>query len=168
MKSKNEETAVLTLLGFIKTKIAKLSGFHKPEDIQLSNWKIIPQLWWLKIQIAVGNVQTFLVGSHSDEILCGKRWEYLVDEIRTHKAIEPCHTLKEENWEREYIKWLDKLVDLEVDAKMTWHEMEYHRTGTQQYSYGRGDMSEHHIAALPEWWFDGTRAKRKLRELNAK
>jgi len=46
--------------------------------------------------------------------------------------------------------------------------MEYHRTGRQQYSYGRGDMSEQMIAEYPEWWFDGTRAKRKLRELNDK
>jgi hypothetical protein len=27
-------------------------------------------------------------------------------------------------------------------------------------------MSEEMAAAYPEWWFDGTRAKRKLRELN--
>jgi len=27
-------------------------------------------------------------------------------------------------------------------------------------------MSEASIAELPEWWFDGTRAKRKLREIN--
>jgi hypothetical protein len=29
-------------------------------------------------------------------------------------------------------------------------------------------MSEEMAAAYPEWWFDGTRAKRKARELNAK
>ena len=89
MKSRRTETAVATLLGFIITKTAKLTGFHKPEEITLSNWKIIPQLWWLKIQIAFSNLQTFLVGSHTDEVLCCKRWEYLIDEIRTHKNLEP-------------------------------------------------------------------------------
>ena len=73
MKSKNTETAVHTLLGFIVTKVAKITGFKRPEEISLNNWKIIPSLWWLKIQIAVGNVQTFLLGSKTDEHLCEAR-----------------------------------------------------------------------------------------------
>ena len=162
MKSRRTETAVATLLGFIITKTAKLTGFHKPEEITLSNWKIIPQLWWLKIQIAFSNLQTFLVGSHTDEVLCCKRWEYLIDEIRTHKNLEPSRLTNP----IDYKQWFDELVELEVDAKMTWHEIEYRRTGRQQYSYSRGDMSEESIAAYPDWWFDGTRAKKKLRELN--
>ena len=162
MKSKKTETAVHTLLGFIVTKIAKLTGFQRPEEIPLSNWKIIPQLWWLKIQIAFQNLQTFLVGSSTDENLCCRRWEYLIGKIREHKELGASIS----ELTSEYETWFNELIELEVDAKMTWHEMEFHRTGRQQYSYSRGDMSEHHIAALPEWWFDGTRAKRKLRELN--
>lgn len=158
MQSKKTETAVNTLLGFIKTKIAKITGFHNPEEIPLSNWKIIPSLWWLKIQIAVGNVQTFLLGSSTDEALCGRRWEYLIDKIRDHKKLEPSVS--------EYTVWFAKLVELEADKKMTYFEMLYHRTGKQQYSWSRDDMSEHSIAELPKWWFDGTRPKRKLRQIN--
>ena len=166
MKSRRTETAVATLLGFIITKTAKLTGFHKPEEITLSNWKIIPQLWWLKIQIKVGDVQTFLLGSKTDDELCGKRWLHLLSEIKEHVEMEPCATLPEKNWEPEYRKWFEKLVELRVDANMTYHEMLYHRTGRQQYSWSRNDMSEASIAKLPDWWFDGTRAKRNLRKLH--
>jgi hypothetical protein len=164
MKSKNTESAVITLLGFIKTKTAKLTGFHNPEEIPLSNWKIIPRLWWLKVEIAVGNVQTFLLGSSTDVNLCGKRWEYLIGKIQKHKELEPVRLTNP----IDYKQWFDELVELEVQSSMTWHEMNYHRTGRQQYSYSRNDMSEEMAAAYPEWWFDGTRAKRKARELNAK
>jgi len=51
MKSKNTETAVITLLGFIKTRIAKWMGFQcKLEDV---SWKLMQTSAWLKIQIAV-------------------------------------------------------------------------------------------------------------------
>jgi len=164
MKSKNTETAVITLLGFIKTKIAKITGFHNPEEIPLSNWKIIPSLWWLKIQIAVGNLQTFLLGSSTDESLCCRRWIYLIDEIRDHKTFEPSKLTNP----IDYKQWFDELIKLKVDNEMNNFEILYHRTGRQQYSWSRDDMGEHHIAALPKWWFDGTRAKRKLREINDK
>ena len=164
MKNKTTETAVITLLSFIKTKIAKLTGFERPEEIALSEWKIIPQLWWLKIQIAFDNLRMFLVGSDTDFTLCCKRWEYLIDEIRTHKEREPSKFTNP----IDYRQWFDELVELEVEMTMNIHEKNYHHTGRQQYSYSRNDMSEEMIAAYPEWWFDGTRAKRKLRELNAK
>jgi len=160
MKSKNTETAVITLLGFIKTRIAKWMGFQcKLEDV---SWKLMQTSAWLKIQIAVDNLQTFLVGSSTDENLCGRRWFYMIDEIRDHKAFEPNHDTPE------YKEWFDKLIKLKVDKEMAHFEMLYHRTGRPQYSWSRDDMGEHHIAALPKWWFDGTKAKRKLREINDK
>ena len=51
---------------------------------------------------------------------------------------------------------------------MASFEMNYHRTGKIQYSWNRDDMSEESIAELPEWWFDGTKAKKQLRKINAK
>ena len=163
--NKTTETAAITLHGYIKTQIARLTGFHKPKEV---SWKLILFSWGLKTQIAIGNLRTFLVGSRTDDELCGRRWFYLIDQIRDHKDLEPCHTLKEENWEREYIDWLDKLVKLSVECEMAHFEMHYHRTGRQQYSWSRDDMSEASIAKLPEWWFDGTRAKRALRKINDK
>ena len=163
-KNKTTENAVFTLHGYIKTRIAKLMGFQcKLEDV---SWKIMRSSAWLKTQITFDDLRTFLVGSKTDDDLCGKRWMYLIDQIRDHKDLEPCASLPEENWEPEYRKWFDKLVELEVDKDMSWFEMTYHRTGRIQYSWNRDDMSEEMIAKLPEWWFDGTRAKRKLREIN--
>jgi len=162
-EDKSAKPAIFTLHGFIKTQIARLTGFHKPKEV---GWKLIFKSWGLKSSIAVDDLRTFLVGSKTDDELCGRRWFYLIDQIRDHKDLEPCHTLKEENWEREYIDWLDKLVKLSVDCAMASFEMHYHRTGRPQYSWSRDDMSEASIAELPEWWFDGTRAKRKLREIN--
>ena len=157
MKNKTTETTTFTLLGFTKTHIARLTGFHNPES---TPWKLIPQLWWLKIQIAIGNLRTFLVGSRTDEELCGKRWFHLIDRIRDHKAFEPNPGTPE------YDKWFDDLIELRVEQDMAYFEMLYHRTGRPQYSWSRDDMSEANIAALPDWWFDGTRAKRQLRKFN--
>ena len=161
MKNKTTESAVITLLDFIKTKIARAIGFHE-RTLPNMTWKGILQLSWLKVEIAVGNVQTFLLGSSTDVNLCGKRWEYLIGKIQKHKELEPVRLTNP----IDYKQWFDELVELEVQSSMTWHEMNYHRTGRQQYSYSRNDMSEEMAAAYPEWWFDGTRAKRKLRELN--
>ena len=61
--------------------------------------------------------------------------------------------------------WLDELIELSVDREMAYFEMLYHRDGKQKYSWSRDDMSEESIAALPDWWFDGTRAKRQLRKI---
>jgi len=162
MKNKTTETAVHTLLGFIKTRIAKWMGFQcKLEDV---SWKLMQSSAWLKIQIAVGNLQTFLLGSSTDESLCCRRWIYLIDEIRDHKTFEPSKLTNP----IDYKQWFDELIKLKVDNEMNNFEILYHRTGRQQYSWSRDDMGEHHIAALPKWWFDGTRAKRKLREINDK
>ena len=159
MKTNTTGTSVFTLHGFIKTQIAKLSGFHKPEE---TPWKIIPKLWLLKTEIAVANLRTFLIGSRTDDDLCGKRYFYLIDKVRAHKAFEP----NQDTFG--YEKWFDKLIDLRVEQEMAYFEMHYHRTGRQQYSWNRDDMSEASIAKLPKWWFDGTRAKRALRKINDK
>jgi len=164
-KNKSAKTTVFTLNGFIKEKVAAAIGFHE-RTLPNMEWKSIGNLLQLKAQIAVGDLQTFLLGSKTDDELCGKRWLHLLSEIRTHKAFEPCATLPEKNWEPEYRKWFDKLVKLRVDADMAYHEMLYHRTGRQQYSWSRDEMSEHDIAELPAWWFDGTRAKSNLRKLH--
>ena len=92
----------------------------------------------------------------------------MIDQIRDHVAIEPPTDLPTEKWEPEYRKWFDKLVKLTVDRDMASFEMNYHRTGKIQYSWNRDDMSEESIAELPEWWFDGTKAKKQLRKINAK
>ena len=82
---------------------------------------------------------------------------YLIDQIAKHKdkiALTPDQEV-----------WLDELIELSVDKEMAYFEMHYHRDGKQKYSWSREDMSEEMIAALPDWWFDGTRAKRQLRKI---
>ena len=166
-KNKTTETTTFTLHGYIKAQIARRLGFWE-RTLPDMTWKSIFMSCWLKTRIAVGDLRTFLVGSKTDDILCGKRWMYLIDQIRDHKAMEPDHTIGVANWERHYVKWLDELVRLQVDCEMASFEMNYHRTGRPQYSWSRDDMSENDIAELPDWWFDGTKAKRRLREINGK
>ena len=160
-KNKTTETTTFTLHGYIKAQIARRLGFWE-RTLPDMTWKSIFMSCWLKTRIAVGDLRTFLVGSKTDDELCGRRWFYLIDEIRVHKAMEPAKTA---HW---YDKWFDKLVKLEVECEMAHFEMHYHRTGRQQYSWSRDDMSAENVAKLPDWWFDGTRAKRKLREINGK
>ena len=156
-KNKTTENAVFTLHGYIKTRIAKLMGFQcKLEDV---SWKIMRSSAWLKTDIALHGLRTFLIGSKTDDALCFKRWVWLGDQIRDHKTEEPIQP------SYDYTDWFDQLIKLEVEREMAWFEMTYHRTGKLQYSWSRDDVSEDSIAELPEWWFDGTRAKRKLREV---
>ena len=141
-KDKSAKPAIFTLHGYIKAQIAKAIGFHE-RTLPDMTWMSILQLLWLKIQIAISDLRTFLVGSKTDDHLC-------------------------EKWEPEYRKWFDKLVKLTVDRDMASFEMDYHRTGKIKYSWTRDDLSEADIAKLPDWWFDGTKAKRQLRKINAK
>ena len=161
--NKTTETAAITLHGYIKTQIARLTGFHKPKEV---SWKLILFSWGLKTQIAIGNLRTFLVGSQTDDELCGRRWFYLIDRIKAHKEAEPIDVVRDEHgiWN----EWFEKLVKLEVECEMAHFEMHYHRTGKPQYSWNRDDMTAEDVANLPEWWFDGTKAKRQLRKINAK
>ena len=158
-KSKSAEPMALTPFGFLRNKIATVIGFHE-RTLPGMTWKSIVQLLWLKTQIAVGDLRRFLVGSKTDDHLCGERCMYLGDKIRDHKA--------KVDLTRDQEMWLEELVELSVDREMAWFEMHYHRDGKQKYSWSREDMSEESIAELPDWWFDGTRAKRKLREINGK
>ena len=146
--------AIFSLPGFIKEQIAKLSGFHHPKE---TPWKLIPISWWLKFNIAIHDLRTFFIGSKTDDQLCGKRWMYLIDQIAKHRTKIDL-TMDQE-------VWLDELIELSVDKEMAYFEMLYHRDGKQKYSWSREDMSEESIAALPDWWFDGTRAKRQLRKI---
>jgi len=166
-KDKSAKPAIFTLHGYIKAQIAKAIGFHE-RTLPDMTWMSILQLLWLKIQIAISDLRTFLVGSRTDDELCGRRWFYLIDQISDHEAIEPSTDLPTEKWEPEYRKWFDKLVKLTVDRDMASFEMDYHRTGKIKYSWTRDDLSEADIAKLPDWWFDGTKAKRQLRKINAK
>ena len=166
-KDKTTETTTFTLHGYIKAQIARRLGFWE-RTLPDMTWKSIFMSCWLKTRIAVGDLRTFLVGSKTDDELCGRRWFYLIDKIRDHKALEPDTKLPNQYWERHYQKWFDKLVELEVESAMAHFEMDYHRTGRPQYSWSRDDMSAEEIAKLPDWWFDGTKAKRKLREINGK
>ena len=173
-EDKSAKPAVFDLHWFIKEKIARMFGFQDtamPAIRAETTWSFLKLLTFkcsLKIQIWTGNLRTFLVGSQTDDELCGRRWFYMIDQIRDHVAIEPPTDLPTEKWEPEYRKWFDKLVKLTVDRDMASFEMNYHRTGKIQYSWNRDDMSEESIAELPEWWFDGTKAKRQLRKINAK
>ncbi len=102
-KNKSAETAVFTLHGYIKSKVATAIGFHE-RTLPTMTWKSIFKSCWLKTQIAVANLRTFLVGSRTDDELCGRRWFYLIDQIRDHKDLEPCASLPEEKWEPEFCK----------------------------------------------------------------
>ena len=141
---------------YIKRKIATWIGFHE-RTLPTMTWKSIFLKCWLSIVIAISDLRTFLIGSKTDDHLCGKRWMYLGDKIRDHRAkIE---------LSRDQEMWLEELIELSVDREMAYFEMHYHRDGKQKYSWSREDMSEESIAALPDWWFDGTRAKRQLRKI---
>ena len=157
MKSKNNESAVkYTLHGYIKAAIARKLGFWEV-TLPTMTWKSIFLKCWLSIVISINDLRTFLIGSKTDDHLCGKRWMYLGDKIRDHRAkIE---------LSRDQEMWLEELIELSVDREMAYFEMHYHRDGKQKYSWSREDMSEEMIAALPDWWFDGTRAKRQLRKI---
>ena len=155
-EDKIAKQAILTLQVLTKTQIARLTRFHKPKEV---GWKLIFKSWGLKSSIAVDDLRTFLVGSKTDDALCFKRWVWLGDQIRDHKMEEPIQP------SYDYTDWFDQLIKLEVEREMAWFEMTYHRTGKLQYSWSRNDVSKDSIAGLPEWWFDGTRAKRKLREV---
>ena len=157
-KNKSAETAVFTLHGYIKNKIARLIGFH--ERTLPVSWKHILFSCWLKTDIALHDLRTFLIGSKTDDALCFKRWVWLGDQIGDHKTKEPTKP------SYEYTDWFDQLIELRVEREMAWFEMMYHRTGKTQHSWNRNDMSAEDVAELPKWWFDGTRAKRKLREIN--
>ena len=141
---------------YIKRKIATWIGFHE-RTLPTMTWKSIFLKCWLSIVISINDLRTFLIGSKTDDQLCGKRWMYLGDKIRDHRAkIE---------LSRDQEMWLEELIELSVDREMAYFEMHYHRDGKQKYSWSREDMSEESIAALPDWWFDGTRAKRQLRKI---
>ena len=157
MKTKTTGTTVFTLHGFIKTKIATLTGFSKPEKV---GWKMILFSWWLKTDIALHDLRTFLIGSKTDDALCFQRWVWLGDQIGDHKTKEPTKP------SYEYTDWFNQLIELRVEREMAWFEMMYHRTGKTQHSWNRNDMSAEDVAELPKWWFDGTRAKRALRKIN--
>jgi len=165
MKNKTTETAVFTLLGYIRNKIATALGFKHPEEIP---WKMIFLNSWLKIQIAFDDLRTFLIGSKTDDALCFQRWVWLGREVEAHDAFEPSTKLPSEAWEPKYKKWFDKLVELKVQRELAWFEMMYHRNGKTQHSWNYDDMPAEDADELPEWWFDGTRAKRKHREINAR
>lgn len=164
--NKTTETAVkFTLHGYIKAQIAKAIGFHE-RTLPDMTWKNILQLSWLKIQIAISDLRTFLVGSKTDDELCGRRWFYLIDLVKAHEESEPKDVVRDKHGS--WNDWFEELVNLSVLREMASFEMNYHRTGRPQYSWSRDDMSEEEIARLPDWWFDGTRAKRQLRKINAK
>ena len=164
-KNKTTETTTFTLHGYIKAQIARRLGFWE-RTLPDMTWKSIFMSRWLKTRIAVGDLRTFLVGSKTDDELCGRRWMYLIDRITAHKEAEPKNVVRDEHgtWN----DWFEELVRLEVECEMAHFEMHYHRAGRPQYSWSRDDMSAEDVAKLPDWWFDGTRAKRKLREINGK
>ena len=151
--------AVFTLHDYIKRKIATWIGFHE-RTLPTMTWKSIFLKCWLSIVISINDLRTFLIGSKTDDQLCGKRWMYLTEQVAKHKDKIDL-TMDQE-------VWLDELIELSVDKEMAYFEMLYHRDGKQKYSWSREDMSEEDIARLPNWWFDGTRAKRKFREINDK
>ena len=154
--NKSVKPAILSLPGFIKEQIATAIGFHE-RTLPTMTWKSIFQLCWLKFDVAIHDLRTFFIGSKTDDQLCGKRWMYLIDQIAKHRTKIDL-TMDQE-------VWLDELIELSVDKEMAYFEMLYHRDGKQKYSWSREDMSEESIAALPDWWFDGTRAKRQLRKI---
>ena len=154
--NKSVKPAILSLPGFIKEQIATAIGFHE-RTLPTMTWKSIFQLCWLKFDVAIHDLRTFFIGSKTDDQLCGKRWMYLGDKIRDHRT--------KIDFTPDQDMWLDELIELSVDREMAYFEMLYHRDGKQKYSWSREDMSEEMIAALPDWWFDGTRAKRQLRKI---
>ena len=158
-KDKTTETAVFTLHGYIRNKIARALGFHE-RTLPTMTWKTIFLNSWLKTQIAVDDLRTLLVGSRTDAHLCCRRWAHLAEKENDLRSKEPTQTQSPE-----YKKWFKELVELLVEKEMAWFEQKYHRTGKIQYGWNYDDMSAEDADELPEWWFDGTKAKRKLREI---
>ena len=77
-KDKTTETAVFTLHGYIRNKIARTLGFHE-RTLPTMTWKTIFLNSWLKTQIAVDDLRTLLVGSRTDAHLCCRRWAHRHD-----------------------------------------------------------------------------------------